>query len=134
VGKAAMTETEHHHAEVVKQIATQMKPVLDKSSQGVYIYLDDAHKVCNKKFADLLGYDSAKEWEIAEAPLSDVAEDDQESVIFAYEAASERMTASCIDVKFKNVKTGHTIKTSMIVVPLTDNDGHVFTVHFFSRK
>lgn len=129
-----MNEQEHHHEKVVKQIAAQMKPVLDKSSQGIYIYLDDTHKVCNKKFADLLGYRSAAEWADTEAPLSDVVEADQESVISAYEGASEKMTARCLDVRVKNIKTGKTIKTGMIVVPLTDNDGHIFTVHFFSLK
>jgi hypothetical protein len=33
-----------------------MKQVLDKSGQAIYLYLDDSHKVCNKKFADMLGY------------------------------------------------------------------------------
>ncbi|MGD0794720.1 MAG: hypothetical protein ABR958_03890 [Dehalococcoidales bacterium] len=129
-----MNTQEHHHEEVVRKIAAQLKPVLDKSGQGVYIYLDDAHKVCNKKFADLLGYKSAREWAGTEAPLSDVVEEDQPSVISAYENASENMVASCLDVRVKNIKTGKAIKTSMIVVPLTDGGNHVFTVHFFSRK
>jgi hypothetical protein len=129
-----MNTQEHHHEEVVKKIAAQLKPVLDKSGQAIYIYLDDAHKVCNKKFADLLGYKSAREWADAEAPLSDVVEEDQPSVISAYEDASEKMVASCLDVRIKNIKTGKAIKTNMIVVPLTDGGNHVFTVHFFSRK
>ncbi len=123
-----------HHAELVKGIAAQMKPVLDNSGQAIYIYLDDSHKVCNKKFADLLGYKSAKAWADTEAPLSDVVEADQDAVIAAYEAASEKMTAGCLDVRVKNVKTGRTIKTNMIIVPMTFTGTHMFTVHFFSRK
>jgi hypothetical protein len=123
-----------HHAEVVKNMAAQLKPVLAKSGQAIYIYLDDAHKVCNKKFADLLGYKSAKEWADTEAPLSDVVEADQDAVIAAYTDASENMVASSLDVRVKNVKTGKTIKTNMIIVPLTDSGTHVFTVHFFSPK
>ncbi len=80
-----MNEQEHHHEELVKGIAAQLKPVLDKSGQAIYIYLDDTHKVCNKKFADLVGYKSAREWADTEAPLSDVVEEDQPSVISAYE-------------------------------------------------
>ena len=49
-----------------------MKPVLEKSEQAIYLYLHDNHKVRNKKFADLIGYKSPKEWADAEAPLSDV--------------------------------------------------------------
>ena len=129
-----MREQEHHHADLVKGIAEQLKPILTKSKQAIYVYLDDNHKVCNKKFADPLGYKSAKDWADMEAPLADVVEEDQPSVISAYEDASEKMVASYLDVRFKNVRTGKTVKTSMIVVPITDDGNHVFTVHFFSRK
>jgi hypothetical protein len=124
---------EHHHAEVVKEMARQLKPVFDKSEQGVYIYLDDTHKACNKKFADLLGYESAREWADAEAPLSDVVEADQPAVISAYENATEKMLAGCLDVRVKHIKTGRIIKTKMIIAPLIDSGRHVFSIHFFSK-
>ena len=43
-GGAAMEEQKHHE-ELVKGISEQMKPVLAKSEQAIYIYLDDNHKV-----------------------------------------------------------------------------------------
>ncbi|MGD1118045.1 MAG: hypothetical protein ABR886_00980 [Dehalococcoidales bacterium] len=129
-----MVTQEHHHEEIVKAMAAQLKPVLEKSGQAIYIYLDDAHKVCNKKFADLLGYKSPAEWAKMEAPLSDVVEEDQDAVIDAYTNASEKMVAGCLDVRVKNIETGKTIKTNMIIVPVTDSGTHVFTVHFLSRK
>ena len=125
-------EKQPHHEELVKGITEQMKPVLEKSAQAIYIYLDDNHKVCNKKFADLLGYKSPKEWADAEAPLSDIAEEDQQSVINAYVNASEKMMASAIDVRAKNIKTGKIVKARMIVAPV-GHAGHVFTAHFFSK-
>jgi hypothetical protein len=121
-----------HHEELVKGIAQQMKPVLEKSAQAIYIYLDDNHKVCNRKFADLLGYKSPKEWADADAPLSDIVEADQQSVIDAYMNASEKMEASAIEVRAKNIKTGKIVKTRMIVAPV-GHAGHVFTAHFFSK-
>jgi len=129
-----MSEQEHHHEELVKGIAAQLKPILDKSEQAIYVYLDDTHKVCNKKFADLLGYKSAREWANTDAPLADVVEEDQPSVISAYEAATEKMVASSLDVRVKNIKTGKTIKTRMIMVPITYSGTHLFTVHFLSRR
>ena len=123
---------QQHHEELVIAIAEQMKPVLEKSEQAIYIYLDDNHKVCNMKFADLLGYTSPKEWADAEAPLSDVVEEDQQSVINAYVNASEKMMASGIEVRVKNIKTGKIVKTRMIIAPV-GHAGHVFTVHFFSK-
>ena len=96
------------------------------------IQVDDNHKVCNKKFADLLGYKSLKEWADVEAPLADVVEEDQQSVIDAYMNSSEKMVASAIEVRVKHVKTGKIIKTRMIVAPV-GHAGHVFTAHFFSK-
>ena len=125
-------DEQKHHEELIKGISEQMKSVLGKSEQAIYIYLDDNHKVCNKKFADLLGYKSPKEWADADAPLSDVVEEDQQSVINAYTNASEKMVASDIEVRVKNVETDKIVKTRMIIAPV-GHAGHVFTVHFFSK-
>ena len=125
-------DEQQHHEELVKGITEQMKPVLEKSEQAIYIYLDDNHKVCNTKFADLLGYKSPKEWAETDAPLADVIEEDQPAVIKAYENATEKMLASSIEVRVKNIKTGKVVKTKMIIAPV-GHAGHVFTAHFFSK-
>ena len=121
-----------HHEELVAGVTEQMKPVLENSSQAIYIYLDDEHKVCNQRFADLLGYKSPEEWADTDAPLSDVVEEDQPGVIEAYINASEKMLASSNEVKMMNVKTGRIVKTRMIIAPVS-YAGHVFTVHFFNK-
>ena len=126
-----MAEQEHH-AELIKGITEQMKILLKESEEAIYIYFDDAHKVCNKKFADLLGYKSPKAWADTEAPLSDVLERDQQKVIDAYTNASEKGIAGAIDVKMKNVKTQEILKINMIIAP-TIFEGHIFTVHFVSK-
>jgi hypothetical protein len=123
---------EHHHEELIEGIAKEFKPIMDKSDQGIYLYLDDTHKVCNKKFADLLGYKSPKEWADTDAPLADVVEEDQQSVINAYMNASEKFFANAIEVRMKNVKTAKIMKTRMIIAPVA-YAGHVFTAHYFSR-
>lgn len=125
-------DEQRHHEELIKGIAEQMRPVLDKSEQAIYIYLDDNHKVCNKKFADLAGYKSPKEWADVEAPLSDVVEEDQQRVIDAYVDSSEKMIANSIAVRVKNKATGKITNTSMVTAPVA-HAGHVFTVHFFTK-
>jgi hypothetical protein len=122
-------EATEHHQELINGVAKEQKQILDKSPMGIYIYLDDTHKVCNKLFSDLLGYKSPAEWAKTEAPLADVIEKDQEKVIEAYEKASEKLTASRLDVSFKNVKSGKTIKTGLLMVPIAFN-GHIFVMHF----
>ena len=123
---------QQHHEDLITGIAQQLKPILEKSEQAVYIYLDDTHKVCNKKFADLLGYKTAKEWASTDAPLADIVEEDQESVITAYENAMEKMVASDIEVRVKNIKTGKLVKTRIILVPIAYS-GHLFAMHFVSK-
>jgi PAS domain-containing protein len=105
-----------NHEELVKGIGGEMKSVLEKSPQAIYVYLDDNHKVCNKKFAELLGYTSRKEWADLDAPLADVIEEDQQAVIDAYMNASEKMVADA----------------RMVIAPV-GHAGHIFTAHFFSK-
>jgi len=126
-----MTEQDHH-AELITGIAEQMQQVLEGSAQGVYLYLDDSHKICNKKFAAMLGYKSPQEWADTEAPLSDIMEADQDTVIKAYMDASEKMLAAAVEVRAKNIKTEKVIKLRMIIAPI-GYAGHVFTAHFFTK-
>ena len=125
--------TQHqHHEDLIKGITEELKPIMEKSAQAIFVYLDDTHKACNKKFADLLGYKSAKEWADTDAPLADIVEGDQQAVITAYENATEKMLASAIEVRVKNVKTGKSIKTRMVMVPMAYS-GHIFTLHFLAK-
>lgn len=121
-----------HHEDLVKGISQSLKPIMEKSAQAIFVYLDDNHKACNKKYADLLGYKSAKEWADTDAPLADIVEADQPAVITAYENATEKMSASTVEVRVKNVKTGKIIKTRMVQVPIAYN-GHLFSLNFFSK-
>ena len=124
---------EAHHEELVKGLMEHMKPVLAKSGQAIYLYLDDNHKVCNKKFADMLGYKSPKEWADMEAPLADVVEEDQGKVIKVYMSAFEHLNAGVTDVRMKHIKSGKIVKAEMIVVPV-GYAGHIFTAHFIREK
>ena len=129
-----MSVKKHHIEETVIEMAARLQPVFDKSWQAIYIYQDDTHKVCNKNFAEMIGYESVEEWAKVETPLTDVVEEDRPAFTAAYENASKRMEAGSLDVKLKNIKNSKIIETNMIVVPLTDGSNNVFTAHFFSRK
>lgn len=122
-------DEQQHHEELIKGISKEQKLILDGSPQAIYIYLDDTHKVCNKKFADLLGYASPAAWAKMDAPLADVVEKDQQLVIDAYGKAAEKLAASKLEISFKNVKTGKVIKAGLVMVPIAFS-GHVFVMHF----
>lgn len=127
-----MEQQQHHHEDLIKGITEQLKPIMEKSAQAIFVYLDDTHKACNKKYVDLLGYKSAKEWVETDAPLGDVVEKDQPKVISAYEKAMQTMAASSLNVTARHIKTGELIKTRLILVPIAYN-GHLFSLNFFSK-
>jgi hypothetical protein len=58
------TKLEHdrQHEEWLAAIAIQLAPIFDNSKEGVYLYLDDQHKICNERLAKMWGYVSAAEW------------------------------------------------------------------------
>lgn len=120
------------HEKLVEELSEQLKPVFENSNQGIYLYLDDTHKTCNKKFAEMLGYKSVDEWVKNEYPINDVLEEDQEKGIHAYMHASQKFLASTIDVVWTK-KNGETIKTTVIFVPLTFKN-EVFVLHFITPK
>jgi PAS domain-containing protein len=126
-----MTNEQHHHAELIEGISKQMKSILDSSQQAVYIYLDDIHKVCNEKFASLLGYRSPEEWAKAEDAFEAfVDRGSQETLASAYHQAMEKLIPANIKVTWKK-KSGGTVGTSVVLVPIAYDD-HLFALHFIS--
>jgi len=123
---------EHKHETLVSGLYRQMKEVFEKSEQAMYLYLDDVHKICNKRFADLLGYDSPKAWAAGDEPfpMVFVASKSRRTLVSAYQDAIERFIGSTIDVTWQ-AKSGQTVDTHVILVPVA-YEGHVFALHFIS--
>jgi PAS domain-containing protein len=126
-----MKDEERHHEELIKGITKQMESILDSSQQGIYIYLDDIHKVCNEKFSSLMGYGSPEEWSKVEDSFEEFVDpSSQETLVKAYRLAMEKMIPSTIKVSWKK-KSGGTVATSVVMVPIAYND-HLFALHFIS--
>jgi hypothetical protein len=125
--------SEAHHEELVKGLYEQMKPVLDKSEQPIFIYLDDNHKACNYRFASLLGYKSPEDWATIGGFLDVfVAEKSRETLSTAYWDAMNKMVASTIQLTLMK-KGGGTVETTMVLVPIFF-EGHLFSVHFVTMS
>ncbi len=123
----------HHDAELVEEFSQQLKEVFDKSSQGVYLYLDDVHKKCNKKFAEMLGYKNAFEWEKIDYLFlrKFVDERSQKELVKAFKAAVHGFNASKSKIIW-NKKSGGKVVTEVVIVPL-EFKGHVFALHFVEK-
>lgn len=119
-----------HHENLIKGITAQFKEILENSNQGIYIYLDDSHKVCNKNFSSLLGYKTPLEWAKNKESFTDlfVEDDSAERLVTAYRNSMEKNIGSQIKVTWKK-KTGGTVKTDVILVPIAF-EGHLFALHF----
>ena len=127
-------EKDHHHGDLVEGISKQLDRIISNSEQGIYIYLDDKHKMCNSRFSSLLGYRSPDEWAKVEKsfPEAFVHYDSQKTLILAYQDAMEKMKASAISVTW-NKRTGGTVDTSVLLVPMVYQN-HMFAIHFVSNK
>jgi PAS domain-containing protein len=125
-----VTEQKHHEA-LISGISNQMKSILDSSQQAIYIYLDDIHKVCNRKFATLLGYHSPEEWAKVEDSFPEFVDPaSQEVLVNAYRQAMEKFIPANIKVTWRK-KSGGTVATSVVLVPIAFDD-HLFALHFIS--
>jgi len=127
-----MQTTEAHHEELVNGLYEQMKPILEKSEQPIFIYLDDNHKACNEKFASMLGFKSPQEWADKQGFLEVyVTEKSRETLSTAYWNAMQKMVASTIPMTWIK-KDGASIDSTMILVPMFF-EGHMFSVHFVTN-
>lgn len=122
-----------HHEELIAGVSKEYKDILEGSGQAIYIYLDDNHKVCNEKFAQLLGFSSAEEFAKTHDPFAQnfVEEESQHTLVSAYTDAMEKMVASQNKIVWKK-KTGESVATQVILVPIA-HAGHIFALHFVSE-
>jgi hypothetical protein len=120
----------HTHQDLLGELASELQPLLESSEQGIYVYFDDEHKVCNEKFASLLGYSSAEEWAGMEGsfPPLFVSESSQDTLIEAFQKGMQSLTASSFKVQWKK-KSGGTADSTVILAPISYK-GHLFALHF----
>ncbi len=125
-------EEHQHHEQLVGGLHRQLKAVFDESAQGIYLYLDDNHKVCNKRFASLLGYDSPQDWAKVTTRFleASVAEKSQETLVSAFQDAIERLVASANPIVWKK-RNGGEVQSTVIIVPVIYEE-HTMALHFVS--
>ncbi|CAG0952332.1 hypothetical protein METP3_00288 [Methanosarcinales archaeon] len=129
----AKQESKTQHEELIKGVYEQLKEVLEESKQAIYIYYDDTHKICNQRFASLLGYKSVEEWSAVNKPFTEafVNDESQEILVTTYRNAMEDKIGSDIEVSWKK-KTGESVRTKVIMVPISHN-GELLALHFISK-
>jgi PAS domain-containing protein len=123
----------HPHEALIKGAYEQLKEIFEESKQAIYIYYDDTYKICNQRFASLLGYKSVEEWSSVNKPFPEafVKDESQDILVSTYRNAMEDKIGSDIEVSWKK-KTGESVKTKVIMVPISYM-GELFALHFISK-
>jgi PAS domain S-box-containing protein len=128
----AQKRQDKDHERIISEMLEQFKPVFENSPDGVYLYLDDRHKVCNKKMADLFGM-SVEEWAAIPDFLGGfVLPQDQELVARNFQEHVASLTRPAL-IRFQARKkdgTVFTLETEMIPISW---DGHPVAYHFVRR-
>lgn len=123
----------HDHGALIKEVAAEYEEILTDSEQAIYIFLDDDTKICNKKFSDLLGYESEQTWSDSRGSFTDlfVANESQRVLVSAYQKAMEKFAGSESSITWKTAD-GKTVDTKVIVVPIVFQH-HLLALHFVSK-
>ncbi|MEK6890610.1 MAG: PAS domain-containing protein [Nanoarchaeota archaeon] len=126
---------DHHsdHEDLIKEAYELLKVIFEESPQAIYLYLDDQHKICNENFANLLGYDSSKEWGEVKEPFTSafVDEESQEELVSSFQNAINDLESDSFEVVWTR-KDNSKIKTNVILVPFSIKD-HILALHFISE-
>ena len=116
------------HEEIMRELAEQFRPVLDKSPDGVYLWLDETHAICNKQLADMFGY-TVEEWRSKPFLDTFVARADQNMFAGHYQDRVATF-ASPVTFRFRACrKDGSTFAAETDMIPISWR-GHAVAYHF----
>jgi PAS domain S-box-containing protein len=117
------------HEHVLSELLEQFMPLFSHSPDGVYLYLDENHKVCNTRMAALFGL-TVEEWRRTPNFLeSFVAEQDREMFASNY---GEHVAAlkNPVSFRFHGIrKNGETFLAETEMIPFSWY-GHPIAYHF----
>jgi PAS domain S-box-containing protein len=117
------------HEEMMMELVEQFAPVMDNSTDGVYIWLDETAKVCSEKLARMFGYTIA-EWRAKEPFLdSFIAPEDRAVYSWNYHNCVANL-AHPATFRFRGIrKDGSTFAAETDMIPISWR-GHAIAYHF----
>jgi PAS domain S-box-containing protein len=120
---------EHEHVKILKELSEQFRPLFQKCPDGIYLYIDEVHKICSERFARMFGLTVA-EWEAMEGFVNKhAAPADQEVIVSNYqEHIHKKLTP--VKFRFKAIrKDGSTFNAEMDMIPFPWR-GEMVAFHF----
>ncbi len=125
----ARKRTDKEHEQILTALLKQLTPVFLHSPDGVYLYLDDNHKVCNKRLADMFGM-TVEQWSRVPNFLEGfVAPQDRDLVASNFQTHIATLSRP-VTFRFTAVrKNGKTFTAETEMIPLSWN-GYPIAYHF----
>ncbi|MBI3738241.1 MAG: PAS domain S-box protein [Chloroflexi bacterium] len=120
---------EHEHVKILRELSSQFQPLFQNSPEGIYLYIDEVHKICNERLAKMFGL-TVTEWEAMEGFVNKhAAEKDQEMIVRNYhEHIHQQLTP--VRFRFKAVrKDGSTFNAETDMIPFPWG-GEMLAFHF----
>ena len=126
---ATHNDQDAQHEQILREMLEQFGPVFQQSPDGVYLYLDDRHKICNDRLAKMFGL-TVQEWSAAPNFLGDfVVEQDQEMVSSNYQRHVAMLTRP-VSFRFRALrKDRSTFTAETEMIPITWR-GNPVAYHF----
>jgi PAS domain S-box-containing protein len=120
---------EHEHVKILRELSEQFQPLFNKSPDGIYLYIDEAHKICSERFAKMFGLTVA-EWQAMEGFVNKhVAPESQQLVISTYQKhIHENLTPARFQIKALR-KDGASFRAEVDMIPFPWR-GEMLALHF----
>ena len=117
------------HEQILREMEEQFRPLFEQSPVGVYLYVTDAHKICNERMAQMHGL-TVEEWRKTPTFLTDfIAEEDRQMYARNYRHHVAELRHP-ITFRFRGLrKDGSTFAAETDMIPLCWH-GHAVAYHF----
>jgi PAS domain S-box-containing protein len=120
------------HETALAELAEHLGPVLENSPDGVYLWLDEQHKVCSERLASMFGY-GVEEWQaVDDFANTFIADESRGMYVWHY---SHHVGGLQYPVSFRfrgKRKDGSTFDAETDMIPISHR-GHAVAYHFVRR-
>ena len=127
-----MSSQKHHdeeHEQILREMEEQFGPLFESSPVGVYLYVNDVHKICNERMAQMHGM-TVEEWRNRPTFLNDfIAEEDRQMYARNYQQHVAGLRHP-VTFRFRGLrKDGSIFAAETDMIPLCWH-GHAVAYHF----
>jgi PAS domain S-box-containing protein len=124
-----MREVTVAHEAAIPELAAHLRPIFEESPDGVYVWLDEEHAMCNARLAAMFGL-SVEAWAAEPGFLQRFVHEDDQGLFSWNYWNRVRPHAFPVTFRFRGIRSdGSTFAAETDMIPLTYG-GHTVAYHF----